>query len=139
MKEKLRLDATHPSMRLHHPAPGVLFYSIDDIFECMKSSRRGAPKSLMFEACGSLTALDEISRFPLRICPTNLRVVYSPDIDDGLPCYEFEGLVVGDYPEKIWVNGILYTGIEGQLEEGHVIRLAKSKEAGTTPTPNGWM
>ncbi|WP_427923832.1 hypothetical protein [Streptomyces sp. cg40] len=128
-------------MSLNHPEPGIRFYSLDDFYECMKSSRRSESKTLLFEACGSLTDTDEINRFPLRITPTSLRVVYSWDVEEDLPCYEFEGWVVGEYPEKIWVYGILYTGIEGQLEEGHIIRLLKGEEAGTTPTPDpiGWM
>ncbi|NEA65306.1 hypothetical protein [Streptomyces sp. SID12488] len=68
----------------------------------------------------------------IQMVPTLLRTIFVSE--QGCAEYEFEGWLLGDYPERIWVQGQLRTGGEpGVVDEGSIRRLVAHEEIGTDP------
>lgn len=87
-------------------------YSVDDIFACIKSNTRWAPKALVLSVRGEFVGTEQEDWVTILLVPTCVRAVYDRHnpIEEyhEPPEYEFEGWLMGDrsdYPEQIWVVG----------------------------------
>lgn len=110
---------------------------IDDIFQCLRSNSRRSPKSVTYCVNGDFIGADEEEIVTVSVVPTAIRSVYNSFDGVGishehkLPEYEFEGWLLGDYPQKIWTLVELRGG--DPVREATLYRLEPGEETGIDP------
>jgi len=140
--------STRPRGDLLHPGHGDHFYTLADFFRCIESSRRWSPQSLQFETQAALLGIEDNLKVSILVVPTAIRTIFDPawekpDEVFEKPEYEFEGWLLGDYPEKVWILGHLSAQSDGSLNNpATAYRLFPGEEAGTSPhavtKPHEW-
>ena len=115
--------------------------SIDHFFDCLRTSRRWAPKALAFDVDGIFVGTDEEERVTILVVPTTIRTIYdyypsghARREEHQVPEYEFEGWLLGDYPRKIWVVGALL-GQGVKIDLVSLCQLELGEEFGTAFNP----
>ncbi|KJS53495.1 hypothetical protein VM98_24905 [Streptomyces rubellomurinus subsp. indigoferus] len=111
---------------------------IDALFERLKNSPRWAPQAIQMNVTGEFVGTDGEEWVTVLVVPTAVHAVYDYDPDHPLSKhqeaeYEFEGWLLGDYREKIWVIGSL-------LQSGLITltRLEPGEEIGTEFSGLAW-
>ncbi|MGW1863979.1 hypothetical protein ACWCPS_00285 [Streptomyces mauvecolor] len=146
--EKEQGRVRRPWSEVAHPDGSTQMYTLGEFFDCIRLSKRWSPKALQFIAQGRLVGLpDEEADIAILVVPTAIRAVFSPvstspdDATIQMPEFEFEGWLLGEYSERIWVRGELrINSIEGtEPNECTLYRLAPGEEMGTVRTSeNTW-
>lgn len=107
--------------------------TLDEIFDCLRLTRRHDPRSFRTSVCRHLLVGGErtTEEVTIQVVPTNLRVVLEDEAES--PEYELEGWLLTGEPDRIWVRGRLSPADDYNVDELELYLLEPGEELGT-----GW-
>ena len=109
--------------------------TIDVFFSAMRKSTRWSPVGVEIEVSDELVLGDTASGDGCRvqIAPTMVKLVVRPEYNHYE--YEFEGWLLRDAPDQIWVQGELNVDDDtsGAISLGYIRRLNQGEQVGTGP------
>ncbi|MER6284449.1 hypothetical protein [Streptomyces sviceus] len=104
---------------------------LSDFFRAMSTGTEVNPESVEMTVDGNIVGLSSQESVTIRVVPTLIRVITVENDEYPQYDYEFEGWLLGNYPERIHILGYFQVHEAGTIAGASVHVLRPGEETGT--------